>query len=353
MTMNDDLERRLRSYGPVLDQAASDHEATAGPAAAPRQRGRQALVAMALAAAVIVAALGINGVFGGDSEQQLQVSTEGELAPQSQADCPPPTAERIRAVARTGERLRALTLPDGFALTSGEEANPASGAELTYARPAQPGGPRIQLSRRLSSEPAARLVSGDDTGATQIRGHAGVVTSLGPDSDFVTAAWNERADVVITVTGYRLGRSGTLRVAEGVHYEPGTAGETVAVMPPEAPTECRTLPPQALSRSEVADRFPCAQTKLVRLTEIGQVPQFADICSSAPCADGLVAWAALQVGPPGSFPHSCPPGAPPEACAGSWQLAIIDAAGRPSGFGINIGNGPPPTEFSAWEDLAP
>ena len=278
-----------------------------------------------------------------------------EVETSREADCPAPTAERIRAVARVGERLWAETLPEGFARTSGDEGDPHGGAELTYAKPGEPGGPRVQLSRRISSEPAHRFIGGEGSSSQQIRGHSGVVTSGGAGSEFITAGWNETPDVVIIVTGYRLGRSETLRVAEGVRYEPGTAGDTVAVMPAEAPAECRTLPPRALSRSDIVGRFPAgrAQTKLVRLAQITQSQNWAGICFSQPCTDGLVAWVALRQGRPGSFPHSCPPGAPPEACSGSWELSIIDAAGNGSGYGTSIGNGAPPPEFSEWDDLAP
>jgi hypothetical protein len=355
MTMNDNgLESRLRDYGQLLDEAASDHEPAARPIAAPRRIERRALVLAGTAAALVAAALGINGVVGSkDSGREVQVSSGGGAGPRQQTDCPAPTGERIRAVARTGERLRVETLPDGFTLTSGDETDPAGGAELTYGKRDDPAGPRVQLSRRLSSQPAEQFISGEGKSPQQIRGHSGAISGGGPGSQFTTAAWNETPDIVITLTGYRLGRAKTLQVADGVHYEPGAAGETVAVMPSEAPTECRTLPPQTLSRRDVADRFPGAQTKLVRLSQITQSPQFAGLCSSATCTEGLVVWAALRQGPPGSFPHSCPPGAPPEACSGSWQLVIIDAAGRASGYGTNIGNGPPPPEFTAWEDLAP
>jgi hypothetical protein len=213
----------------------------------------------------------------------------------------------------------------------------------------------VQLSRRITSEPADRFIGPDGTSPQRIRGHDGTVAGGSPDSSFTTAAWHETPDVVVVLSAYRLGRSDTLRVAEGVVYEPGHAGETVEVMPPGAPPECRTLPPQALSRAEIASRFPAGhvQTKLVRLAEITRSETWASSCLSQPCSEGLVAWAVLRQGPPGSFSHSCPPGAPPESCAGSWELSIVDASGHGLGYGSSIGNGAAPAEFAAWEDLVP
>ena len=227
--IDDPLESRLRSYGPVIDQAASDHQQTAGAAtSSPRRTARRAFVMLGTATAAAVAVVGIVGLVGDETPgRDVQVSTGGESGPA--AGCPAPTAERIRA--------------------------------------------------------------GD--------------------------------------------------------------GDPVAVMPPDAPASCRTLPPQALSRADVASRFPGAQTKLVRLAQIVRSQQWAGACSSQSCGDGLVAWVALRQGPPGSFPHSCPAGSPPEACSGSWQLTIIDATGRGSGYGTNIGNGAPPSEYATWDDLAP
>lgn len=271
------------------------------------------------------------------------------------AGCPNPTEERVRAVARADERLQPGVLPKGFTRISGDEANPGSGQELTYAQPGVPDGPRVQLSRRISSEPAEQFIGPEGSSRQQIRGHAGVMAESGPSSAFTTAAWHETPDVVIVVSTYRLGQSETLRVAEGVLYEPGRAGDTVAVMPPDAPPECRMLPPHALSRAEFTARFPTgnAQTKLVRLTQITQSPQWASSCLMQPCSEGLLAWVALRQGPPGSFPHSCPPGAPPESCAGSWDLTVSAATSQGPGYGNAIGNGEPPTDFFVWEDLAP
>ncbi len=145
--MNDELERRLRSYGQVLDEAATGREATAVPAGTPRL-GRRGLAVAGAIAAVTAGALGINGVVGSDSERQVQVSSGGEPTPTGPADCPDPTAEHIRVVAAEpgpGDTV-AVMPPDAwrnavpFPRTRSAEAR--SPAACPAPRPNSSGSPR-------------------------------------------------------------------------------------------------------------------------------------------------------------------------------------------------------------------
>lgn len=54
----------------------------------------------------------------------------------------------------------------------------------------------------------------------------------------------------------------------------------------------------------------------------------------------------------GSFPHSGPPGAPPAAYAGSFELSVADAASGVSN-GCEIGNGPAPSWWDQLDDIDP
>lgn len=122
------------------------------------------------------------------------------------------------------------------------------------------------------------------------------------------------------------------------------------------------LPPGVLPRSVIlaqdASTRPGVTTeaKLVSLAQLAAVSQDElTQCQYRGCPPGAYVWLVLQEGPPGSFPHSEPPGAHQAPGADAWMLEPVDAAtGVPRGD-LEIGS-VGQLGSSAWgqlKDLAP
>jgi hypothetical protein len=157
---------------------------------------------------------------------------------------PCPAGDPVRAVAAAGEHLRAGWLPDGFRLTSGQEQNPT--LIIEYARAGTGSQPRLDVSRHLTTEPAESRVAVGHTEPVRIHGQPGIISRGSPPTPGSTpeiVAWHERPDVVLAVIAFGLGRADTIHVAEGLDYNPGTPGPTVAGPGPHPPPRCGVLRP--------------------------------------------------------------------------------------------------------------
>lgn len=272
------------------------------------------------------------------------------------ADAPCPEGDPVRAVAAGGEHLRAGWLPDGFRLSGGQEENPMLIQE--YARVGAGHQPRVNMSRHLTTEPPESRVAVGRTEPVRIHGQPGIIgrgSPATPGSTPEIIAWHERPAVVLAVVAFGLGRADTIHVAEGLDYDPGTPGPTVAGPGLHPSPRCGVLPPDARTRQNmlktVGQPGVTAAAKLVRLSDLQRF-QPTGWCDHSPCPDRLVVWVILQTGPPGSFPHSGPAGAPPDALTGSWSLSIHDAAsGRSHEFAI--GSGPVPEYWHQLDDIDP
>lgn len=279
-------------------------------------------------------------------------------APRSAArgEEPCPGGDPVRAVAAAGEHLRAGWLPDDFRLTSGQEENPT--LIIEYTRAGAGNQPRVDVSRHLTTEPPESRVAVGRTEPVRIHGQPGIISRGSPATPGSTpdiVAWHERPDVVLTVVAFSLGRADTIHFAEGLTYDPGTPGPMVTGPAPHPPPRCGVLPPGARTRQDmlktIAQPGLTATAKLVRLSDLQRL-QPTGWCDNSPCPAGLVLWVILQTGPPGSFPHSGPAGAPPDALAGSWSLSVHDAA---SGLSHDsaIGSGPVPDYWQQLDDIDP
>lgn len=99
-----------------------------------------------------------------------------------------------------------------------------------------------------------------------------------------------------------------------------------------APGSASELPSGVLPRSVILDRYASArpgvttEAKLVTLAQLaaasnGELTQ----CQFRGCPPGAYVWLVLQEGPPGSFPHSQPPGVHQPPGADAWSLLPVDA----------------------------
>jgi len=129
-------------------------------------------------------------------------------------------------------------------------------------------------------------------------------------------AWHERPDVVVAVIAFGLGRADAVHVAEGVDYDPGTPGQTVAGPGPHPTPRCAVVPPGARTRQDMlkTSSRPGVQAaaKLARLSDLQRL-QPTGWCDNSPCPGR-----ARRVGDPpdraaGIVPALLPPGTQPEA----------------------------------------
>jgi hypothetical protein len=283
-----------------------------------------------------------------------RAATSPSLATSTEPPCP--AGDPIRAVAAVAEHLRAGWLPDGFRLTGGQEENPT--LIIEYGRAGAGNQPRVDISRHLTTDPPESRVAVGRTEPVRIHGQPGIISRGSPATPGSTpeiVAWHERPDVVLTVVAFGFGRADAVHVAEGLDYDPGTPGPTVAGPAPHPPPRCGVLPPGARTRQDMLKTFGqpgvTAAAKLVRLSDLQRL-QPTGWCDNSPCLAGLVLWMILQTGPPGSFPHSGPAGAPPDALAGSWALSIHDAASGLSHDSV-IGSGAIPDYWQQLDDIDP
>jgi hypothetical protein len=306
---------------------------------------RRAVLVLMVASTGVATACGASG------------APTGTAAPVARS-APCPAGEPVRAVATTGEHLRPTWLPPGFALRDGTEAPPST--ILEYFRTGPGDQPRITLARYLTTEPAASRLDVGRTEPVTVRGRDGLIGGTqmpAPALQFLFVGWHEQPGVVLVVGGNGVTRADLLHVAGALDYGLGPPGPAVTGPARRPPARCGVLPPGALTRHEVLARFPArpgitVAAKLARLSDLDRSEPQTDACEHSPCPDGLVRWVVLQTGPPGSFPHSCPPSASPTACAGSFELSVADAASGVSN-GFEIGNGTAPPWWDELDDIDP
>lgn len=97
-------------------------------------------------------------------------------------------------------------------------------------------------------------------------------------------------------------------------------------------TTVSALPPGVIPRAEILARYASGrpgvttEAKLVSLADLasasdGELTQ----CAFRGCQPGQLVWLVLEEGPPGSFPHSTPPGYHAPRGADAWVLFPVDA----------------------------
>ena len=120
-------------------------------------------------------------------------------------------------------------------LTGGQEENPT--LIIEYARAGAGNQPRVDISRHLTTDPPESRVAVGRTEPVRIHGQPGIISRGSPSTPGSTpeiVAWQERADVVLTVVAFGLGRADAVHVAEGLDYDPGTPGPSASTTPPAA-----------------------------------------------------------------------------------------------------------------------
>lgn len=112
----------------------------------------------------------------------------------------------------------------------------------------------------------------------------------------------------------------------------------------EVVTTMSQLPPGVMPRAAILARYAgrpnvTVSAKLVSLTELASASNDElTQCQFRGCKPGALVWLVLEQGPPGSFPHSVPPGYVEPPGADAWALIPVDATtGQPRGD-AEIGN---------------
>lgn len=129
-----------------------------------------------------------------------------------------------------------------------------------------------------------------------------------------------------------------------LHAPEGPTPAADTVQSASVETTVSQLPPGVLPRAEILARYAgrpgvTVSAKLVSLADLAAASNDElTQCQFRGCKPGALVWLVLEQGPPGSFPHSVPPGYVEPPGADAWMLIPVDATtGRARGD-AEIGN---------------